>query len=111
MQPNFSGDSVSYADRLGARYARQNNPFRMLIDEAGFVPGKDLFFGSDGMPHGAAAALEGALFPPMAGQRLTLEEFAAGYCLPDLEAGWLELSIDPGRKKVGVKVRLKDRAV
>jgi len=104
MQPNFSSDSVCYADRLPARYRGENNPFRMLIDEAGFVPGGDLVFGSDGMPHGAQAALEGALFPPFAGQRLKLEEFIAGYCLSDLKAGWIAVEIDENKKKVGVKV-------
>lgn len=106
MQPNFSADSADYADRLGARYAGLNNPFRMLIDRAGFVPGRDLVFGSDGMPHGAKAALEGALFPPCAGQRLSLKEFVAGYCLPDLKAGWIDVKIDEAKKTVGVKVHL-----
>ena len=106
MQPNFSGDSVCYSDRLQARYLRRNNPFRMLIDEAGFVAGKDLVFGSDGMPHGAKAALQSALFPPYPGQRLSLGEFAAGYCLPDFKAGWLDVKIDPGKKTVGVKVHI-----
>ncbi len=106
MQPNFSADSADYADRLPARYLRGNNPFRMLIDRAGFLPGLDLVFGSDGMPHGAKAALESALFPPYPGQRLTLGEFAAGYCLPDFKAGWLDVKIDPRKKTVGVKVRL-----
>jgi predicted amidohydrolase YtcJ len=107
MQPNFSADSVCYADRLPARYLRANNPFRMLIDEAGFMPGRDLVFGSDGMPHGAKPALESALFPPFAGQRLTLEEFVAGYCLPDMKPGWLDLEIDERKKKAEVKVCLK----
>lgn len=106
MQPNFSGDSVCYADRLPVKYLRANNPFRMLIDRAGFKPGFDLVFGSDGMPHGAAAALQGALFPPYAGQRLSLEEFRAGYCLPDMTAGRLDLRIDELKKKVSVKVCL-----
>lgn len=78
MQPNFSDDSLHYRDRLPAGYAERNNPFRMLIDEAGFVPGEDLVFGSDGMPSGAAAALRSGLEPPCAGQRLTRDELAAG---------------------------------
>lgn len=106
MQPNFSADSADYADRLPARYLRANNPFRMLIDKAGFGPGRDLVFGSDGMPHGARAALQGALFPPYPGQRLSLGEFAAGYCLPDFKAGWLDVRIDPVKKTVAVKVHL-----
>ncbi len=104
MQPNFSSDSACYADRLPERYLRANNPFRMLIDRAGFVPGEDLVFGSDGMPHGAQAALREALFPPRPGQRLTLGEFVDGYCLPDLAAGWLDVEIDPARRSVAVRV-------
>jgi predicted amidohydrolase YtcJ len=104
MQPNFSSDSACYADRLPARCLRANNPFRMLIDRAGFVPGEDLVFGSDGMPHGAAAALREALFPPCPGQRLTLGEFTDAYCLPDLKAGWLDVTVDPARRRVTVKV-------
>ena len=104
MQPNFSADSTDYADRLPARYLRGNNPFRMLIDRAGFMPGRDLTFGSDGMPHGAQAALEGALFPPYPGQRLSLGEFAAGYCLPDFKAGWIDVAVDEVKKKVRAEV-------
>lgn len=104
MQPNFSADSACYADRLSAARLRGNNPFRMLIDKAGFVPGEDLVFGSDDMPHGAAPALQAALFPPCPGQRLTLEEFRAGYCLADLAAGWLDVSVDEAKRKVFVKV-------
>jgi predicted amidohydrolase YtcJ len=104
MQPNFSEDSACYADRLPPPLLRRNNPFRMLIDKAGFVPGADLVFGSDGMSHGAAPALRAALFPPCPGQRLTLEEFRAGYCLPDLAAGWLDLTMDAAKRKVSVKV-------
>lgn len=106
MQPNFSTDSSDYADRLDARYLRANNPFRMLIDRAGFVPGGDLVFGSDGMPHGARAALEAALFPPVPGQRLSIEEFRAGYCLPDESSGRLEITADEKRRRVAVRVRL-----
>ena len=80
MQPNFTEDSLIYADRLPDGYAERNNPFRMLIDKAGFVPGKDMFFGSDGMPHGVKFALQQSLRPVFEGQRLTLSEFVAGYC-------------------------------
>ena len=104
MQPNFSEDSACYADRLPPPLLRRNNPFRMLIDKAGFVPGEDLVFGSDGMPHGAAPALRAALFPPCPGQRLTPEEFRAGYCLPDLAAGWLDLTVDEARRKLSVRI-------
>lgn len=71
-----------------------DQPFRMLLDRVGFRPGIDLFLGSDGMPHGVEAALQAALFPPLASQRLTLDEFVAGYCLPDLTHGWIDVEID-----------------
>lgn len=104
MQPNFNGDSDCYADRLPPTLLRRNNPFRLLIDKAGFVPGEDLVFGSDGMPHGAAPALQAALFPSCPGQRLTIEEFRAGYCLPNTDAGWLDVNVDGAKRKVSVKI-------
>jgi len=79
MQPNFNSDSRDYADRLDPRHLAQNDPFRMLIDDAGFVPGRDLRFGSDGMAYGPEEALRWSLFPDFEGQRLSLEEFEAGY--------------------------------
>ncbi|MCK7509969.1 MAG: hypothetical protein MZV70_42005 [Desulfobacterales bacterium] len=65
----------------------------MVIDEAGFIPGKTLILGSDGMPHGIEAALRNSLFPPFPQQRLTLEEFIAGYCMPDEKSGYIEFEI------------------
>ncbi len=106
MQPNFSLDSTHYADRLPESYRQRNNPLRMLIDEVGFVPGRDLLFGSDGMPHGVRPALESALFPPFEGQRLTLDEFIAGYCMPDFHNGHIDLSIDYDRQSVEAEVVL-----
>jgi predicted amidohydrolase YtcJ len=79
MQPKFNSDSRDYADRLIPRHRAQNDPFRMLIDQVGFVPGVDLVFGSDGMPHGPEYALQWSLFPDYPGQALSLEEFEAGY--------------------------------
>lgn len=79
MQPNFNSDSVDYGDRLPPELLAENDPFRMLIDEAGFVPGKDLVFGSDGMPHGPEYALQWGLYPAFPGQRLELDEFVAAY--------------------------------
>jgi hypothetical protein len=79
----------------------------MLIDEARFVPGKDLLFGSDGMPHGAQYALESALFPPFPGQELTLDEFVAGYCMPGFEEGFIDISIDDEERTVTSNVTLK----
>jgi predicted amidohydrolase YtcJ len=107
MQPNFSFESTCYRDRLPEQYLASNNPFRMLIDEAGYVPGKDLLFGSDGMPHGAQHALESALFPPFPGQALTLDEFVAGYCMPDLENGFIDVAIDSENRKIITEVTLK----
>lgn len=79
MQPNFNSDSRDYADRLDASQLAANNPFRMLIDEVGFTPGRDLIFGSDGMPHGVEYALQWSLFPAYPGQRLSVDELVAGY--------------------------------
>ena len=105
LQPNFSDDSLHYADRLPEGYPERNNPFRMLIDEAGFVPGEDLVFGSDGMPHGVGEALRQALFPPFAGQELSLDEFVAGYCVRgDRAPGAIELRIDTGARRVDHRV-------
>lgn len=102
MQPNFSEDSVVYADRLPEGYPPRNNPFRMLIDRVGFVPGDDLYFGSDGMPHGAQEALRQSLFPDGGheGQVLTLDEFIAGYCLPDMTQGAIDVDVDPVGRSV-----------
>lgn len=108
MQPNFSGESTYYTDRLPDGFPERNNPFRMLIDQAGFAPGKDLLFGSDGMPHGARQALRNALFPPCPGQRLTLEEFVAGYCMPDDTNGYIDLTIDRTGRDVIVQIKLSD---
>ncbi len=106
MQPNFSCESSFYRDRLTGQYLAGNNPFRMLIDEVGYVPGEDLLFGSDGMPHGARFALENALFPPYPAQELRLDEFVAGYCMPDQEDGFIDLEIDDDRRQLRVEVTL-----
>ena len=49
MQPNFAGEWSGpdglYEARLGTRRLRQNNPYRLLLDEDVHMP-----FGSDGMP-------------------------------------------------------------
>jgi len=103
MQPNFSLDSDHYSDRLSEKYLKMNNPFRMLIDEVGFVPGEDLIFGSDGMPHGVEAALKSSLFPPYANQKLTFNEFKKGYCISQKGAGEIEIEIDEDKKEVIVE--------
>ena len=107
MQPNFSFESTCYRDRLPGQFLGRNNPFRMLIDDVGYMPGKDLLFGSDGMPHGVQYALESALFPPFPGQVLELSEFVAGYCMPDLENGFIDVAIDYERRKIFTEVTLK----
>ncbi len=100
MQPNFNSDSRDYADRLEGRWLEINNPFRMLIDRVGFIPGKDLLLGSDGMPHGVEYALQWCLFPAYPGQRLTLEELVAGYGLSEFGKGESLLEIDAAEKRV-----------
>ena len=107
MQPNFSYDSAMYRDRLSGAYCARNNPFRMLIDEVGFTPGEDLIFGSDGMPHGVDYALEMALFPPVPGQRLTLDEFTAGYCMDTMENGHIDIQVDAAERTVSSRVVIK----
>ncbi len=102
MQPNFSSDSRDYADRLPREYLEANNPFRMLIDRARFEPGRDLIFGSDGMPNGIAYAVSEALFPAVPGQRLTLDELAAGYGPARGISGRVTLEIDEAARRVSV---------
>jgi len=104
MQPNFNMDSVIYSDRLTQQYCEANNPFRMLIDDVGFVPGKDLIFGSDGMPTGIAGALQNSLFPPVPGQKISLDEFVSAYCTNDFEKGYINVHIDNLKKKVITEV-------
>ena len=94
MQPNFTSDSTDYADRLPKASLEGNNPFRMLIDQAGFRPGKDLIFGSDGMPHGIANPASLSLFPPYPGQLLSLEELWTGYGPARGVSGSVSLEID-----------------
>jgi predicted amidohydrolase YtcJ len=102
MQPNFTSDSVDYTDRLPPGYPAANNPFRMLVDKAGFRPGQDLVFGSDGMPHGIAYAAQWSLFPPFEEQRLTLEELAAGYGPARGTSGTFAVEVDDREKTVRV---------
>ncbi|MCP4180176.1 MAG: amidohydrolase family protein [bacterium] len=94
MQVNFSRESLLFKHILIEEYLKRNNPFRMLIDECGFVPGKDLIFGSDGMPHGAQSGLENALFPVYDSQKLTLDEFVKGYCVNSYEHGKISFDIE-----------------
>jgi predicted amidohydrolase YtcJ len=104
MQPNFNGDSVDYVDRIDAEFCAANNPFRMLIDDVGFVTGKDLIFGSDGMPHGAAVAAQQSFFPSVENQILTLDEFKSGYACEKASASapdqFIELQVDEQNQTV-----------
>ena len=103
MQPNFTSDSHDYADRLAASYLEGNNPFRMLIDDAGFKPGTDLIFGSDGMPDGIAYAATQSLFPVFPSQGLTLDELVAGYGPARGVSGAVALNIDETARRVTVE--------
>ena len=102
MQPNFSYESKLFKDIIPEKYLKRNNPFRMLIDDVGYKPGRNLFFGSDGMPsgvsddisHGIKGALTQSLFPDLDSQKLTLEEFVDGYCLKDTSLGQINISIN-----------------
>jgi len=100
MQPNFTEDSVLYADRIDEARRRANNPFRMLLDRVGFEPGRDLVFGSDGMPHGAAPAFRWSLFPPYPGQLLTMDELASGYGGARGKSGTIVLDVDERKASV-----------
>lgn len=107
MQPGFSWDSslFGYHDRLSEDFLRQSNPFRMLIDKVGFIPGQDLIFGSDGMIHDASFQLSYGLFPRYQEQQLTIDEFVSGYCMPmdTIETiGSVEIDIDLNNQKVSV---------
>ncbi len=106
MQPNFDMDSIVYIDRLNKHYLETNNPFRMLIDDIGFIPGKDLIFGSDGMPTGIDGVIQQCLFPPVPGQKLCIDEFVAGYCSNKTDLGYIELEIDELKRKVSSTVVL-----
>jgi len=103
VQPNFNADSTDYADRLEPRHLDGNDPFRMLIDEIGFVPGKDLVFGSDGMPHGPVEGFRCGLFPPRPSQRLTEAELLNGYGTAMGEARRTKvLTIDDDRRTISL---------
>ncbi|MBO7133846.1 MAG: amidohydrolase family protein [Bacteroidales bacterium] len=108
MQPNFNMDSIDYSDRLTKPYCERNDPFRMLIDKAGFKPGENLVLGSDGMPTGVFGSLPASLFPPAPGQRLSLDEYVAGYCTDNFDKGHIEVEIDNANQKVDIKVVVEE---
>ena len=91
MQPNFSYETNKFKKLLSSNYLEGNNPFRMLIDTVGFVPGKDLIFGSDGMRHGVVDLINNAFLPVLESQRLYLDEIRLGYCLEDYSHGKIEI--------------------
>ena len=104
MQPNFNDDSINYADRMSDSFCRLNNPFRMLIDDIGFVPGEDLIFGSDGMPHGVAVAASQCFVTALEHQRLEPEEFVAACRGPFETTGEIEVQVtdsDVNWRRVG----------
>ncbi len=105
MQPNFSFNSVEFRDRLADEILEKNNPFRMLIDDVGYVPGDNLIFGSDGMPHGVDYAVRSVFFPPLDGQKLSMDEFAAGYCLEDESKGEIEVGMDREQKEIETSIK------
>ena len=109
MQPNFNVDSLYYTDRLPQHYILENNPFRMLINEVGFTPGKDMIFGSDGMPYGVDDSLKCSLFPPYPSQKLTLDEYIAGYCMPDMEHGYIDIEVDEEKRLISSDVIMKNK--
>ena len=56
------------------------------------------------MPHGVQSALEQSLFPPFADQALTLEEFIAGYGMPDQKNGYIKIEIDKAKKNIKTEI-------
>jgi predicted amidohydrolase YtcJ len=82
MSPSFSYDTTADIplknDIMHSDVLTLNNPFRALIDVVGYVPGKDLLFGSDGMPQGFPKGYseDKSLYPSM---RLTEDELIKGY--------------------------------
>ena len=89
MQPNFvgewSGPGGMYASRLGPKRLRQNNPYRLLLDE-----GVSLAFGSDCMPFNPLYGVWSAVNHPIRGSRITLEEAVRCYTLEAAYASFEE---------------------
>jgi predicted amidohydrolase YtcJ len=99
MQPNFagewSGSDGLYEARLGKRRLRQNNPYRLLLDE-----GITLAFGSDGMPFHPLYGIWSAINHPVKNSRITLEEAVRAYTLDSAYASFeedIKGSIEPGK--------------
>ena len=99
MQPNFvgewSGPGGLYEARLGVRRLRQNNPYRLLLDE-----GVRVAFGSDCMPFNPLFGLWSAINTPIKENRLSLEEAVKSYTLDSAYISFeedLKGSIEPGK--------------
>ena len=99
MQPNFvgewSGPEGLYEARLGPRRLRQNNPYRLLLDE-----GIHVAFGSDGMPFNPVYGIWSAVNHPIRGSRITIEEAVRGFTLDAAYASFeddVKGSIEPGK--------------
>jgi predicted amidohydrolase YtcJ len=99
MQPNFvgewSGPEGLYEARLGPRRLRQNNPYRLLLDE-----GVHVAFGSDGMPFDPLYGIWSAVNHPIKASRITLEEAVKGFTLDAAYASFEEEtrgSLEPGK--------------
>ena len=48
-----------------------------------------------------------SLFPPFATQKLTLDEFVAGYCMKDMSQGYIDINIDEDKQLITYKVSVK----
>ena len=48
-----------------------------------------------------------SLFPPLPSQKLTLDEFIAGYCMADIKNGFVDINIDEDKKSIAYKVSIK----
>ena len=99
MQPNFvgewSGPEGLYEARLGAKRLRQNNPYRLLLDEDIRVA-----FGSDCMPFNPLYGLWSAVNHPIRESRITLEEAVKCYTLDAAYSSFeeeLKGSVEPGK--------------
>jgi predicted amidohydrolase YtcJ len=99
MQPNFAGEWSGpdglYEARLGKRRLRQNNPYRLILDE-----GIKLAFGSDGMPFHPLYGIWSSVNHPVKDSRITLEEAVKAYTLDSAYASFeedIKGSIEPGK--------------
>ena len=99
MQPNFvgewSGPEGMYEARLGPRRLRQNNPYRLLLDE-----GVRVAFGSDCMPFDPLYGIWSAVNHPIRESRITLGEAVRCYTLEAAYASFeedIKGSVEPGK--------------